>query len=264
MNSYEAKQEARRQRYLDRAANAEKEFEATHERAHQMAQTIPFGQPILVGHHSEKRDRNFRNKIHDTFGKAFAALDKAKHYEDKAASVGRGGISSDDPDAIKKLRAELANAENSHAKMKAANVAIRKNATQEARLAALVEIGFSETDAKELIVPNCMGHVGFASYSLSNSNANMTRIKKRIAELERTANRQTKEEEAEGYTYREDTEENRVMFIFDGKPDEDVRQILKSHGFKWSPRRSAWVRQLTGNALFSARLVKETLAKLAS
>ena len=88
MNSYEAKQEARRQRYLDRAEQAQQEFQTTHDRAHAMASVIPFGQPILVGHHSEKRDRNYRGRIHDTFGKAFAALDKAKHYEEKAASVG--------------------------------------------------------------------------------------------------------------------------------------------------------------------------------
>ena len=73
-----------------------------------------------------------------------------------------------------------------------------------------------------------------------------------------------KEEQAEGYTYREDPEENRVMFIFDGKPAENVRQLLKSHGFKWSPTRGAWVRQITGNALFAARCVRQGLAELSA
>lgn len=235
MNSYEAKQEARRQRYLDRAEQAQQEFQTTHDRARQMASVIPFGQPILVAHHSEKRDRNYRGKIHDTFGMAFAALDKAEHYEGKAASVGHGGISSDDPDALQKLRARLEEMERSQALMKAANQAIRRHKTDEARIAALVALGFTDANAQKLVRPDCMGSIGYAGFALGNNSANMRRVKERIAQLERVATRQTKEEEAEGYTYREDTEENRVMFFFDGKPAENVRQLLKSHGFKGRP-----------------------------
>ena len=264
MNSYEAKQEARRQRYLDRAEQARQEFEDTHERAHKMAEAIPFGQPLLVGHHSEKRDRNYRGRIHDTFGRAFAALEKAEHYEGKAASVGHGGISSDDPDALQKLRAKLAEMESSQALMKAANQAIRRHKTDEARIAALVPLGFTEAQAQDLVKPDYIGRVGYAPFTLSNHNANMRRVKERIAELEHAATRQYKEEQAEGYTYREDPEENRVMFIFDGKPAENVRQLLKSHGFKWSPTRGAWVRQITGNALFAARCVRQGLAELSA
>lgn len=68
-----------------------------------MADCIPFGQPILVGHHSEGRDRNFRKRIHNTFGKSFQAQDKAKHYEQKAAAIENNrAIFSDDPQAIQK------------------------------------------------------------------------------------------------------------------------------------------------------------------
>ena len=264
MNSYEAKQEARRQRYLDRAEQAQQEFQTTHDRAHAMASVIPFGQPILVGHHSEKRDRNYRGRIHDTFGKAFAALDKAKHYEEKAASVGHGGISSDDPDAMQKLRAKLEEMERCQAQMKAANQAIRRHKTDEARAAALVALGFSEAEAQTLVKPDYVGRLGFPAFSLSNNNANMRRVKDRIAELERAAIRQPREEEAEGYTYREDTEENRVMFVFDGKPVENIRQLLKSHGFKWSPSRGAWVRQLTANAIYAVHELKRPMATLSA
>ena len=45
------------------------------------------GQPILVGHHSEKGDRRYREKIHNTFGKSFEKKDKAKYYADKAESI---------------------------------------------------------------------------------------------------------------------------------------------------------------------------------
>lgn len=44
-------------------------------------------------------------------------------------------------------------------------------------------------------------------------------------------------------------EENRLQLIFDGKPEEAERNILKKNGFRWSPRFKAWQRQLTENAV---------------
>jgi hypothetical protein len=57
-----------------------------------MVEYIPLGQPILVGHHSEKRDRNFRAKIHSTMGQAVQEQKKADYYEQKAQSVGKRGF----------------------------------------------------------------------------------------------------------------------------------------------------------------------------
>jgi len=255
LNAYEARMEARRERYEELADKAQTESRELHGRARDMAGAIPFGQPILVGHHSESRDRNFRGRIDNTFGKAVAAQDKAKHYERKAASVGKGGISSDDPDAVQKLRAELDKAEQAQNKMKAANKAVRANKTPETQMAALLEIGLTEAQAAGAIKPDFAGRVGYPAYALTNNNANMKRIKGRIAELEKRSQRAEVEQEAEGYTYREDTTENRVMFIFDGKPDEATRAILKREAFKWSPSRGAWVRQLNDAGLWAAKLV---------
>lgn len=72
------------ERRMRRIANAEKQAaknEAESDRlyiqAKEMISVIPFGQPVLVGHHSEGRDRRYRGKIHDTFGKSFALQEKA-------------------------------------------------------------------------------------------------------------------------------------------------------------------------------------------
>lgn len=254
MNAYEEKQAARRERYEALAAKAEQQSAALYETARQMAEAIPFGQPILVGHHSEGRDRRYRARIHDTFGKSFALQDKAKHYADKAAAVGTGGISSDDPDAIEKLRAELANVQAAQDRMKAANRLIRKNDR-----AGLAELGFSPEQVEELFKPDFCGRVGFPSYALSNNNANAARIKKRIQELEQRRAREAVELEGEGYRYREDAEENRVMFIFPGKPDAETRDLLKRHAFKWSPSRNAWVRQLTNAGIYAGKQVRAAL-----
>lgn len=265
MNEYERKQANRIANYEKLAQKANVESEKTYNRAHKMAEAIPFGQPILIGHHSEKRDRNYRDRIHNTYGKAFALQDKAKHYEQKAASVGTGGISSDDPEAITKLKEQLADVRASQETMKKANALIRKYKGDEvAQISAIAALdGFTEATARELVKPDCCGRIGFPSYALSNNNANARRIEQRIKELERMQERATVEHEGKGYTYREDTEENRVMFIFDGKPGETTRKILKSNGFRWSPSRDGkpWVRQLNNAGLWAARTVREALNK---
>lgn len=262
MNKYEQKQADRRERLQERADKAASESTALYAAARKRAEAIPFGQPILIGHHSERRDRNFRAGINRMTERSFELSDKAAHYEQKAASVGTGGISSDDPDAVAKLRAELAQCEAAQERMKAANKAIRSGKTPDKQIPALVALGFSEAEAQSLIKGDFCGRVGFASYQLSNNNANMTRIKKRIAELEARRSRETVEVETEGYTYREDTEENRVMFEFEGKPGDEVRAVLKRHAFKWSPTRGAWVRQLSNAGIYAGKQVRAELAKL--
>lgn len=58
--------EERRQKRIDNAKRlAEKnkqKSDALREAGNKMANAIPFGQPILIGHHSEKSDRNYRKK----------------------------------------------------------------------------------------------------------------------------------------------------------------------------------------------------------
>ena len=62
-----------------------------------------------------------------------------------------------------------------------------------------------------------------------------------------------------GFNVERNTDINRLQLKFDGKPDESTRAILKSHGFRWSPREGAWQRQLTGNAEYSLKRIKEEL-----
>lgn len=262
LNSYEAKQEARRERLLERAGKARGNFQALHNNAHEMADVIPFGQPILVGHHSENKDRRYRERIHNTFGKAFKELDKAKHLESRAAAVGTGGVSSDDPDAIEKLRSRLAKIEADQAHMKAVNAAIRKGKTEEAKLANLAAMDIPEAAARKLLTPDFAGRVGYPSYSLTNNNANRKRIELRIKQLEQAQAAESVEIQGNGYEYRECTDENRVMFTFPGKPDAEVRDVLKSNAFKWSPSRGAWVRQLTESGKWAGGRVRKALDEL--
>lgn len=61
----------------------------------------------------------------------------------------------------------------------------------------------------------------------------------------------------------QNTEDNRLQLFFDGKPEQPTIELLKSRGFKWSPRNQAWQRQLTPNALLALRYIfsKDALTK---
>lgn len=263
LNDYEARIEAKRERYEARAASAAAASNAAHQQARRIGDAIPLGQPILVDHYSANRHRRDIGRIDAAMRKSCELQDKAEHYAQKAASVGTGGISSDDPEAIKKLRSELENCQASQERMKAANAAIRKHKTPEAQTAALMAQGFTEAQAAECIKPDFCGRVGFPAYALQNNNANMRRIEQRIKDLERMQSRQAVELECNGYTYKECTEENRVMFLFPSKPAEEIRKILKRHAFKFSPSRNgAWVRQMTASGLWAGKQVRQELAAL--
>ena len=57
--------------------------------------------------------------------------------------------------------------------------------------------------------------------------------------------------------------EDRVQIVFDTKPQPDVISNLKHNGFRWSPRFSAWQRQLTNNAYYAvSRVVPITVEQL--
>ena len=75
MNFYEEKKQRRLERAQELAEKNESKAKQVFNHAHNMADAIPFGQPILVGHYSEKRDRNYRDKI-DRIGEEVEELDK--------------------------------------------------------------------------------------------------------------------------------------------------------------------------------------------
>ena len=90
----------------------------------------------------------------------------------------------------------------------------------------------------------------------------MKRIEQRLKSLQAAQEAAPSEVEHDGITYREDTDQMRVQLIFDGKPSEDVRAILKKWAFRWSPRNQAWQRQLTDNGKRAARRAMEEITAL--
>lgn len=258
-SAYELRQQKRREYYTQKAEQCANNASRLYDHAREMASVIPLGQPILIGHHSEKTDRNYRNRIHNTYGKAFNEYDKAKYYEDKAASVGRSGISSDDSKAIEKLNKKLTSCIENHEHMKHINKLVKREWGAEKNIEILVDDGMDRMEARILI--NNMYQYSFINkpYNLTPSNNEIKRLRERIAVLKKAQAQESKEIDNGDYTYREDTELNRVMFMFNGKPSTAIRDILKSSGFRWAPSNCAWQRMLNPSGKYAAQRVIEKL-----
>lgn len=194
--------------------------------------------------------------------KQVAALDRnmAEYREiqgllDKIRSTGTGGISSDDPNALDKLREKLDRLVKHQELMKAANAAIRMKDT-EAGNYRLHELGYTTEEIEELRTPDYCGRIGYPSYELSNNNANIKRIRDRIADLEKRQTSTPEGWEFDGGKVVMNVEENRVQILFDEKPDADLRAVLKGEGFRWAPSQGAWQRQLNDNGIRAAKRIK--------
>ena len=182
----------------------------------------------------------------------------------KIKSVGTGGIMSDDKNAIPKLKEKLDKLERHQATMKAANAAVRMKDVEKGN-AKLAEMGFTAEEIAQLRKPDFCGRVGYPDYEMRNNNANIRRIKARIAELEQEAARAAESADAapikgDGYELVENTELCRIQFIFEGKPDDDTRTLLKENGFRWAPSQGAWQRMLNENGRRAAERVMRALS----
>lgn len=241
-------QEARRDRAEARAARARSKSDALFNQASKMADIIPFGQPILVGHHSEKWDRKYRSRIANKMNAACALSKEADHLESASNNAGNV-ISSDDPDALKALGEKLANLEKIHALMKAANPLIKKGNRD-----GLLALGFSEGRVDQLFKPDFCGRIGFPSFELTNSNANIKRIRDRIVHLEKQAVALVMEPiKGDGWTLSEDVDDNRIVIDYDEKPDRATLDALRAAGFHWSPTRGTHIRQRSNGAIYAAK-----------
>lgn len=250
MNRYEEKQEARRARLLARAEKLRTEGERRVSNAKRISDFIPMGQPILVGHHSEKRHRRDLARIDANFSKGFAAINAADDLERRAANVGAGGISSDDPDAIDKLNAKIADLERFQDLAKNANKCVRKNDRD-----GLRALGFSDARIEQLFTPDFCGRLGFPSYVTSNNNANIRRLKERVQHLTQLRALEPIDVEGMGWRLYDDVDENRLCIRFDDIPDEAMRRDLKAHGFKWARSRGEWVRMRSNAATYHAKRI---------
>lgn len=174
---------------------------------------------------------------------------------------GREIIKSDDERAVEKLEEKLEDLKETQERMKAANKAIRMKDT-EAGDDALREMGYSEEAIKQLREPDYCGRLGYPGYLLTNNNANIHRVEERLNRLKEVKEKGSSEQEFGTFKVVENTEAMRYQIIFDGKPDAEVRTLLKSNGFKWAPSQGAWQRQITTNGKYALNRAVEKLKEM--
>lgn len=171
---------------------------------------------------------------------------------EKIRSTGMGGISADDPDAVKKLNAKLEKLTKAQETMKAVNAYYRKNKTLE----SCPELDSEATQKlKARMEIRGVQDKPYPTWALSNNNAEIRRIKERIQSLS-----VNKEELYTGWEFAGgraeiNVKDNRLQLFFEDKPDGKIRDELKANGFRWSPKASAWQRQLNSNAIYAADAV---------
>jgi DNA repair exonuclease SbcCD ATPase subunit len=173
--TYREKRERKAERLRDWADRREANQSALNEaaRADEAATGIPFGQPILVGHHSEGRHRRAIEKIDRAMHAAVDNGRTAANMSSRADEIERQldtAIYDDDPDAIERLRGKLERLEAKRERMKAANAAYRKEHRDE--LKTMSAYGRNQA-------------VPFPSYSISNIGGVITSTRQRIERLSR-------------------------------------------------------------------------------
>lgn len=95
------------------------------------------------------------------------------------AAAPKDAITSDDPNALEKLRAKLAYLTAYQEFMRKANKFVRSNND-----AGLIEMGFLPKLIEKLKEPDFAGRKGFADYMLSNNNGVISTTRKRIEQME--------------------------------------------------------------------------------
>ncbi len=79
--------EDRADRFTDYSANRTRDAQAAQAGVAAIADNIPFGQPILVGHHSEKHARKDAQRIENGMRKTIKMWEQAEYWKDRAASA---------------------------------------------------------------------------------------------------------------------------------------------------------------------------------
>ena len=122
-SNFEERRQNRKERYEELADKNRQQSEERYDAARGIGSRIPMGQPILVGHHSERGHRAELKRIDNNMRKSVEHNAKAHYYEDKAQTIDNDrAIYSDDPAGHPKVEAtSLADLEEYQAWMKAIN-----------------------------------------------------------------------------------------------------------------------------------------------
>ena len=169
------------------AESRERKAEAAYGSVRAIADNIPFGQPILVGHHSEAHARRDAARIDSGMRRTIEHSAKAEEMRSRAEHIEQAAeraIYSDDPDAIERLRARIADLEAERARIMAYN----KSCRDAAKIGGRGDVSILGEDGQRTVMLCAQAgqlRAGGAlpPYALSNLTGNIARQQVRLAAL---------------------------------------------------------------------------------
>lgn len=221
---YEERKQERIDRLNGAAEKATERSMSYSKHASELVKDIPFGQPNIEGRPALPR---LRAKSARAMDKSLEESEKADYYAGRAeAAESNHAISSDDPQAVEKLKEKLANLEAQRESIKAKNKELKK--------------------AGKDIEP---------AWILTNLGATIRTTKERIEKLERMEQMPAETIKFDGGEIISDIDTNRVKIVFDERQGDEVLEKLHRYGFHWARSEQAWQRLRNQNALCAAKRI---------
>lgn len=176
MATYRERRLAKAERLREWSGGNATKGNAARAESDRIADMIPFGQPILVGHHSERRHRKDIERIRGGMDRAMELGQKAARQESAADEIeaqAANAIYDDDPDAIERLAAKLQRLEAEREQIKTRRAELRKEHRE--RLKGLTAGGREDV----------MRAAGVPQYRVTNLGGQITQTRDRLARLRR-------------------------------------------------------------------------------
>lgn len=180
--------------------------------------------------------------------------DEIKGILSKIKAVGTGPVDLADPHARELLTDQLQKLQKQLDKGKAMNAHYRKHKTMQG-FPGLTDEAAAKMD-EAFHAAYSFAQVPMPDYELASLRGKIKRTQVRLDELDKRAEQTGKQPDGTKFPGGEivrNLEADRLQILFDEKPDDETRTVLKSNGFRWSPRYNAWQRKLTDNAMYDAR-----------
>ena len=184
MSTYRERREAKADRLREWADKREAKADAAFEKSNAISDMIPFGQPILVGHHSEGRARRDQERIHSGMRSGLENSRKAEDFRRRADGIDRAAdnaVYSDDVDAVERLEARIGEREGERDRVKRFNVTMRNGVGDLSLLDEKQKTNYLS------IVKSCPYQLGkkgtFPGYVLSNLGATIRQDRARLEGL---------------------------------------------------------------------------------
>lgn len=253
MSTYRERRLDRADRLRDWAAKRAARSDQQFTRAHDLVKDIPLGQPILVGHHSEKRHRAAIDRMGSNMDRGLERAKMAETHTSKAGGIEAqldSSIYSDDPDALEALEARIVSLEAQREEKRKLGAAWRKAKKPKStdldgwkRVCEILGWAWGHVSIIRAM-RDCASEEGFCnrgpvpSYVLSNLGGNISRLRKRVEEVKRLQARAEETEAAGGFRIARSTQGDYCNVQFSEKPERAIIDALKAAKFHWS--RGMW------------------------